>query len=173
MTQELWDLRGSILEGRYEDALTIVDELDWMSRKGVLRNIRSFLIRLILHLIKNQVERRLTNSWAASIKGSILEIQDLNLQDNKNSHYIKQDEWDDLLDFAFDAAITPASAEVFGGLHTPKQLETLVDKSEIISTAKAFLDLTYSNSQKSLPAAIDAKLGNLPGGEDWELGRQN
>jgi hypothetical protein len=207
MTQELWDLRVSILEERYEDALTIVDELDWMSRKGVLRNIRSFLIRLILHLIKNQVERRLTNSWAASIKGSILEIQDLNLQDNKNSHYIavdrsvstggaaptpprrgstpaprtktcgdcyiKQDEWDDMLDFAFDAAITPASAEVFGGLHTPKQLEALVDKSEVISTAKAFLDLTYSNSQKFLPAAIDDKLVNLPGGEDWELGQQN
>lgn len=33
--------------------------------------------------------------------------------------------------------------------------------------------LTYLNSQKSLPAAIDAKLSNLRGGEDWELGRQN
>jgi len=26
MTQEIWDLRKSILEGRYDDALVIVDE---------------------------------------------------------------------------------------------------------------------------------------------------
>ncbi|MHC5720456.1 MAG: DUF29 family protein, partial [Nostoc sp.] len=74
MTQELWDLRKSILDGRYDDALMIVDELESMSRKSYIRNIRSFLIRLIIHLVKNQVEQRLTNSWAASIKGSILEI---------------------------------------------------------------------------------------------------
>ncbi len=34
MTQELWDLRKSILDGRYEDALVIVDELELMSRKS-------------------------------------------------------------------------------------------------------------------------------------------
>ena len=32
-TQELTDLRNSILEGRYQDALEILDELDGMSRK--------------------------------------------------------------------------------------------------------------------------------------------
>lgn len=46
MTQELIDLRASIIEGRYEDALTIVDELDWMSKKATLRNIKSYLVRL-------------------------------------------------------------------------------------------------------------------------------
>ncbi|MEH2315021.1 MAG: hypothetical protein V7K35_27270 [Nostoc sp.] len=51
-----------------------------MSRKSYIRKIRSFLIRLIIHLIRNKVEQRLTNSWVASIKGSILEIQDLNLK---------------------------------------------------------------------------------------------
>lgn len=42
MTQELIDLRNSILQGRYADALAIVDELDWMSKKATLRNIKSF-----------------------------------------------------------------------------------------------------------------------------------
>ena len=69
MTQELIDLRASIIEGRYEDALTIVDELDWMSKKATLRNIKSYLVRMLIHLIKNQVEQRLNNSWAASIEG--------------------------------------------------------------------------------------------------------
>ena len=85
MTQELIDLRNSILEGRYADALAIVDELEGMSKQAILRNIRSFLVRLMIHLIKNQVEKRLTNSWAASIEGAVAEIQDLNLKENKTS----------------------------------------------------------------------------------------
>lgn len=67
MTQELADLRASILQGRYADALAIVDELEGMSQQAILRNIESFLVRMRIHLIKNQVEQRLTNSWAASI----------------------------------------------------------------------------------------------------------
>ncbi|MEI1373991.1 hypothetical protein PQG02_17005 [Nostoc sp. UHCC 0926] len=44
MTQELWDLRKSILDGRYDDALVIVDELELMSRKSYLdkREIQLF-----------------------------------------------------------------------------------------------------------------------------------
>ena len=63
MTQELIDLRASILEGRYTDALAIVDELEGMSKQAILRNIESFINRMLIHLIKNQVEQRLTNSW--------------------------------------------------------------------------------------------------------------
>ncbi|PIG94955.1 hypothetical protein [Gloeocapsopsis sp. IPPAS B-1203] len=36
MTQELIDLKKSILEGRYADALAIVDELEGMSRQAIL-----------------------------------------------------------------------------------------------------------------------------------------
>ncbi len=85
MTQELVDLRNSILEGRYEDALIIVDELEDMSKRAIIRNIMSFLIRLMIHLIKNQLEQRLTNSWIASISNSVIEIQSLNLKDNRKS----------------------------------------------------------------------------------------
>jgi len=34
MVQEFIDLRNSILEGRYEDALAIVDELEGMSKQA-------------------------------------------------------------------------------------------------------------------------------------------
>ncbi|MBC7826086.1 MAG: DUF29 family protein, partial [Candidatus Parcubacteria bacterium] len=89
MTQELIDLRSSILEGRYDDALLLVDELEGMSKQAILRNIESFLVRMLVHLIKNQLEERLTNSWVASIADSILQIKKLNLKDNKTSHYLK------------------------------------------------------------------------------------
>ncbi len=56
MTQEVTDLRNSILQGRYADALAIVDELEGMSKKAILRQIKSFLNILLIYLIKNQVE---------------------------------------------------------------------------------------------------------------------
>jgi hypothetical protein len=93
-TQELIDLRTSILEGRYADALTIVDELEGLSKQAILRNTESFLVTRLVHLIKNQIEQRLTNSWVASISDSLRQIQKLNLKENKTSYYIKQDEWE-------------------------------------------------------------------------------
>ncbi|MFN6096336.1 MAG: hypothetical protein ACK468_01550, partial [Dolichospermum sp.] len=75
MTQELIDLRNSILEQRYSDALAIVDELEGMSKQAILRNIQAFLRIFLIHLIKNQIEDRLTNSWVASIRNSLIEIK--------------------------------------------------------------------------------------------------
>ncbi|MEP0771948.1 DUF29 family protein, partial [Trichocoleus sp. ST-U1] len=83
MTQELTDLKASILEGRYEDALSLVDDLEGMSKKAILQNIESFLSRMLVHLIKNKIEQRLTNSWAVSIRDSLLKIQALNIKENK------------------------------------------------------------------------------------------
>ena len=42
MVQELIDLKNCILEGRKEDALAIVDELEGMSKQATLRNIVFF-----------------------------------------------------------------------------------------------------------------------------------
>lgn len=172
MTQELVDLRASILEGRYEDALTIVDELEGMSKKAILRAIKSFVVRMLIHLIKNQVEQRLTNSWAASIRDSLLEIQDLNLKENKTSYYIKSDEWQALLNSAVEAALRTASVEVQGGAYTPFQLSEMVDRTQVIETAQSLLALTYDHSAEMLPAIIDENLAQLPGGEDWKEGKQ-
>jgi hypothetical protein len=69
-----------------------VDELEGMSKQAILRNIQSFLVKVLIHLIKNQIEQRLTNSWVASISDSLRQIQKLNLKENKTSYYIKQDE---------------------------------------------------------------------------------
>lgn len=172
MTQELADLRASILEGRYADALAIVDELEGMSKQAILRNIESFLLRMLIHLIKNQVEERLTNSWAALISDSLRQIQKLNLKDNKTTYYIKQDEWQQVLENEFEAAIDQASVEVMNGAYTPFQLSDIVDRTQIILTAQRLLDLAYNNSAKTLPTIIKENLAQLPGGEDWKEGRR-
>jgi hypothetical protein len=172
MTQELIDLRNSILEQRYADALGIIDELEGMGRQAILRNIQSFLVRLMIHLIKNQVEQRLTNSWANSIRGSIREIKKMNLQDNKNSYYVKIDEWDLILEDEFEEAIRDASDEVMNGIYSPFKLAETVDKEQIINQSGILLKLTYEYSVKELPAVIDDYLTQLPGGEDWKLGKR-
>ena len=169
MTQELIDLRNSILEQRYTDALAIVDELEGMSKKAILRQIKSFLKVLLIHLIKNQIEKRLTNSWVASIRNSLIEIQDINLKENQKSYYINQNEWDSWLEDAIELAIADASLDVFGGMYNEFQLAEMVNRAEVISIARKFLQLTYVYSVKDLPKAIAELLVQLPGGENWKL----
>jgi hypothetical protein len=171
MTQELIELRISILEGRYADALALVDELEGMSKQAILRNIESFLVRILFHLIKNQFEQRLTNSWVASISDFLRQIQKLNLKDNKTSYYINSSEWQPFLEEALEAAIRPASVEVLNGRLNPFRLSELVDRTQIIMTAQRLLDLTYQYSARTLPAIIDENLAQLPGGQDWKEDR--
>jgi hypothetical protein len=170
MTQELIDLRTSIIEGRYDDALAIVDELEAMSKKEILRQIKSFLIRLLVQMIKNQVEQRLTNSWAASISNSLGEIQDLNLKDNKTSYYLNPDDWEPMLNPALEQAIRQASAEVMGGKLTPVKLGAMVDKPQLILTATTMILLTYQYLADALMPAVDEYLAQLPGGKQWREG---
>lgn len=167
MTQELTDLRNFIIEGRYDDALALVDELEGMSKQAVIRNIKSFLVRLLIHLIKNQVEQRLTNSWIASISDSILRIKDLNLKDNKTSYYVKQDEWEPMLEEAIAAAIRPASAEVLNGRLKPAEVSQRIDRTQLIATAQQLIALIYEHSANDLPDIIDQYLVQLPGGQEW------
>ncbi|WP_338022419.1 hypothetical protein [Argonema antarcticum] len=112
----------------------------------------------------------MTNSWAASIRDSVLEIQDLNLQDNQTSHYIKQEDWESLLQDSLSRAISTASVEVRGGAYTPFQLKKLVDAPQILQMARELLNLTYQYSTSDLPDIINEYLSQLPGDEDWKLG---
>lgn len=167
MVQELIDLKENILAGRYTEALAIVDELEWMSKQAILRNIESFLVRLLIHLIKNQVEERLTNSWVASIVDSIRQINKLNLKDNQTSFYIKQDEWVEFLKDAFEGAIAPASTEIEQGKYNPIKLKQIINKDEVLKVAQSLLDLIYLYSSEELPDIIYQKLGLLVGGNEW------
>ncbi|MBD2143540.1 DUF29 family protein [Anabaena sp. FACHB-1250] len=136
MTQELIDLRNSILQGNYADALAIIDELEGMSKQAILRNIESFLKILLIHLIKNQIEQRLTNYWMASIRNSIREIQKINLKENKRSYYVNYDEWENLIEEeVIEDAIADASIEIMNGKYTRSQLSEILDRKPIMSTA--------------------------------------
>jgi len=168
MTQELIDLKNSILEVRYADALVIVDELEGMSKQAILSNIEAYLNILLIHLIKNQIEQRLTGSWVNSTRNSIKQIKKLNIKDNKKYYYINQDEWEIFIEEeVIEDAIADANIEVLNGKYTRSQLSAIIDRNHILNTAAEFLALTYTYSAKELPAIMDDYLGQLAGGEDW------
>ncbi|MEG4092994.1 DUF29 family protein [Microcoleus sp. Pol12B4] len=169
MVQELIDLKNCILEGRNEDALAIVDELEGMSKQATLRNIGSFLLILLIHLIENQVEQRLTNSWAASIANSVRGIKKLNLKDNKTSYYINSAEWESFIQDELEAAIREASRKVLEGKLSRAQLNHRVDREQIMAIATGLLSLTYTYSPGEFEDAIDEYLSHLPGGENWNV----
>nr|WP_238718578.1 hypothetical protein [Petrachloros mirabilis] len=86
---------------------------------------------------------------------------------NKTSYYVNVDEWFPLLEEAVEAAIAPASVEVFDGRLNAIQLSQQVERSSVIAVAQSLLELIYQYSAKELPAIISTRLVELPGGQGW------
>jgi hypothetical protein len=159
--QEIIDLRQSILEGRTGDALALLDELEAMSRKSVIYTIESYLVRLVMHLIKADVERRMTTSWRHSIRDSALQIKALNIMDNKRSSYIHAEEWALYIDEAFIQALSAASVEIADGKYAPEELERLMRPDLISAWALDILQHTHTLTKAELAAWVDDKLLSL------------
>ena len=72
--EELFELKKHIEQGRYSEALTLISEMEEMSRDDKINKIASLLDILLLHLIKQHAENRTTRSWDLSIHNSIQQI---------------------------------------------------------------------------------------------------
>ncbi|MGV2828897.1 hypothetical protein [Myxosarcina sp. GI1(2024)] len=59
---ELQELRARIETEDYQGALAIIDELEEMSKDDKLNKIYSYLVVLLIHLIKQNAEQRSTSS---------------------------------------------------------------------------------------------------------------
>jgi len=159
--EELTQLREYVSQHRYQEALGLIGEMEEMSRKSILMNIKSYLVRLMVHLIKVQIEQRLTKSWWFSIRDSILKIQELNLMENSKSHYIKQIAWQTYLGDALDDAIFEASLEVANAKYAPKELAQLVDKNQLITLFSEMIAESYRYPRKELAERVELHLSKL------------
>jgi hypothetical protein len=153
--QELEDLRRSIVEGRTADALEMLTQLDFMSRKATIHAIDAQLTRALMHLVKLDAEKRLTNSWRNSIRGALVQIKRINLMDNRTSHFIPIHDWQQRIESALVDALSDASTEVFEGKYKPKELKTLVNTGRVIAMANAMLEQTYTLDDELLSDWID------------------
>ena len=156
--EELAEIRQLLVSGNTTEAIALIDELEEMGRKAIIRNIESYLIILLAHLIKHQAEQRMTNSWLASIVNAVVRIKKLNQRD-RNSYYIKAADWDDYLAEAMELAGLEAAKEAFGGIYSVEQLSARFDSDGILMIAMQMLELTYQKDSKNLPRAIREFIG--------------
>lgn len=133
--EEILTLKNLLLQGDFQGALTIVEELEEMSRNDIIKTIRSYAVILLIHLIKQQAENRSTRLWEVSIRNSVREIQRENKRRQSGGYYLTKEELLETLEEAYLNAIDAAYLEVKEGLYEAEELEKLVNKSEIINHA--------------------------------------
>ncbi|CAD5947534.1 DUF29 domain-containing protein [Planktothrix agardhii 1806] len=133
--EEILTLKELLLKGDIPGSLAIVEELEEMGRKDIVKTIRSYSIVLLINLIKRQVEKRTTRSWDVSIQNAIFEIRDENKRPCSQSYYLSPEELDEVLEVAYKQAINKASLEVSEGIYEAKELEKLANKEEILNQA--------------------------------------
>ena len=150
--EELAQLRQLLVAGNPKKAIALIDELSEMSKKAIIRNIESYLVLLLAHLIKYQAEQRITNFWLASIVNAVVGIKKLN-QREQNSYYIKENDWSDYLEEAIELANFEAAQEAFGGIYSIEQL-TSNNRDRVLQICFQLLQLTYREESKQLPQTI-------------------
>jgi hypothetical protein len=138
--EELIQLRESIEKQDLVTALQIVDELEEMSVEDKLNKIFSYMIILLLHLIKENAEKRLTKSWKLSINNAVKQINRTNKRRKSGGYYAKKEDLIEIIDDAFELALESASIEAFGGAYDEQELLKLIDIDKIKDKAISLLD---------------------------------
>jgi hypothetical protein len=138
--EELIQLRESIEKQDLVTALQIVDELEEMSVEDKLNKIFSYMIILLLHLIKEDAEQRLTKSWKLSINNAVKQINRTNKRRKSGGYYAKQEDLIEIINDAFELALESASIEAFGGAYDEQELLKLIDIDKIKDKAISLLD---------------------------------
>ncbi|MFM7476743.1 MAG: DUF29 family protein [Microcystis aeruginosa] len=133
--EELLELKALLLKGDIKGSLAIVEELEDMSKNGIISTIRSYAVILLLHLIKQQAENRTTRSWDVSIRNSVREIQRHNKRRKAAGYYLSDEELTDTLNDAYLNALDAASLEVESGRYQSEQIEAIINKNKLISDA--------------------------------------
>ena len=142
--EELMELRSLVQQGDLRSALTLIDELEEMSKDDKINKIYSYAIILLLHLIKQSAEKRSTSSWEVSIRNAVISVQRSNKRRKAGSNYLSDRELNDILADAYDRALDNARLEAFGGAYDAIALGKMVDRAEVLEHAMQMLN--YYNS---------------------------
>ncbi len=133
--EELFELRTYIEQRDYEKALALVGEMEEMSRDDKINKVLSFTIILLLHLIKQQAEKRTTRSWDALIHNSLRGIFYSNRRRKTGGFYLTETEIKDTIEEAWETALTKASFEAFEGKYDVSGLLQMINPEQIKADA--------------------------------------
>ena len=137
--EELFELKRFLLSGNISEALLLVEEMTEMSKDDKLNKIFSFSILLLIHLIKQEAEKRSTRSWEISIFNAVQQIQRSNKRRKANGTYLTQAEILETLEEAYESALKQAAFEAFEGRYEAFELGEMVDPNAIINQAIALI----------------------------------
>jgi len=137
-------LKNYLLAGDITAALTLVDEMEEMSKDDKISTIASYAVVLLLHLIKQQIEQHTTKSWDVSIRNCVRQINRKNKRRKAGGYYLTKEELLNILQEVFNDAIDQASLEVADGKYDYEQLSALVDKNFIIDQAMSLINNAQS-----------------------------
>jgi Domain of unknown function DUF29 len=137
--EELLELRELLKEGNLPGALLLVEEMTEMSKDDKLNKIFSYGIILLLHLIKQQAEKRTTRSWDVSIRHSVRQIQRTNQRHKSKGSYLSRDELMETLADAYTSALDEAALEAFEGRYEAAEIAAMIDRPKIIDQAIALI----------------------------------
>ncbi|MBE9250698.1 DUF29 family protein [Dolichospermum sp. LEGE 00240] len=137
--EELLELRELVVSGNLEAALSLIDELEEMSKEDKINKIYSYCVVLLVHLIKQQAEKRTTHAWDVSIRNAIDAIDRINNRRKSGGYYMEKKEIEEILPGAYNRALDNASLEAFGGIYDELTLRNMVDQELIIKQALNFI----------------------------------
>ena len=133
--EEILELKEKILNRDYSAALALVEEMEEMSRDDKIVKVKSFSKILLLHLIKQEAEKRSTRSWELSIENSLSQIADTNKRRKAGGYYLREEELAEILDEAFPLSLKMAALEAFEGTLSDEQLKSEIDPDRIKAKA--------------------------------------
>ncbi len=129
--EELLELRTCIEQHRYADALNLITEMEQMSKEDKINKIDSCAVILLLHLIKQAVEKRSTRSWETSIRHAVRQITKINKRRKAGGTYLTANELREVLTEAYQPALEYAALEAFEGRYDADELAAMHDAAVI------------------------------------------
>ena len=147
--EELLTLKELLHQGKVDEALLIVEELEEMSKSDKLNKIFSYAIILLMHLIKQEAEKRLTRSWQLSIRNSVKQIQRTNKRHKAKGNYLTEEELEETMTDAYELALEKAALEAFEGRYETEEIAEMVEEQQIIARAMDLILERQSEGQRN------------------------
>jgi hypothetical protein len=129
--EELAELRRYIEKRDYPGALALLGEMEEMGRDDKINKIESFLEILMLHLIKQDAERRSTRSWEITIRNSVRAIDRVNKRRKAGGYYLNDADLKEAMDEVYPSALDRASLEAFEGRFDSGELAGKIDEYRV------------------------------------------
>ena len=129
--EELIELRRYIEQQRYAEALDLIAEMEEMSREDKINKIYSFAEILLLHLIKQEAEKRTTRSWDLTIRNAVRQIARVNTRRKSGGTYLEEAELREIIADVYQPALERASLETFEGRYDDQELSQRVERGAI------------------------------------------